>query len=92
MDFDDAVKGGERLAVNLKAIAAERKIASSELSGIVGGKRTVELESVIGKINRGFERETVWAGDFEVKLAGVALGNHGKCEEREREEQDTEVE
>jgi hypothetical protein len=92
MEFDEAIEGGEGLAVDLKAIAAERKIASGELPGIVGGKRTVELESVVGKINRGFERETVWAGDFEVKLAGVALGNHGKCEEREREEQDTEVE
>lgn len=92
MEFDEAVEGGEGLAVDLKAIAAERKIASSELSGIVGGKRTVELESVIGEIDRGFEREAVWTGDFEAKLTGVALCNHGKREVREHEEQDTEVE
>jgi hypothetical protein len=91
MDFDEAVEGGERLAVNLKAIAAERKIASGELAGIVGGEGTVELESVVGKVDGGFEREAVWAGDFEVKLAGTALGADWKIEEREREEQDAEV-
>ena len=80
------------MTANLKAIATERKIASSELAGIVGGERTVELESVVGKIDGGFEREAVWTGDFEVKFADTALGKHGKCEEREREEQGAEVE
>ena len=80
------------MAVNLKAIAAERKIASSELAGIVGGKRAVELEGVIGKIDGGFERETVGTEDFEAEFAGVALRGDEKCEEREREEHDAEVE
>jgi hypothetical protein len=92
MDFDEAVEGSEGLAVNLKAIATEREIASGELAGIVGGERTVELKSVVSKVNGGLERETVRTGDFEVKFAGAALRNHGNCEGGEREEQDAEVE
>jgi hypothetical protein len=77
--------------MNLKAIATEKKIASGELARIVGGERTVELERVVGKIDGGFERETVRTGDFEVKFAGTALGADWKCQEREREEQGAEV-
>ena len=79
------------MAVNLKAIATEKKIASGELARIVGGEGTVELESVVGKVDGGFERETVRTGDFEVKFASAALRNHGKCEGGERDEQDAEV-
>jgi len=92
MDLDEAVVRGERFALNLETVAAEGKIADDELTGIVGGERTVELEGVTGEIDGGFEGEGVRAGDFEVECSGVALGVGRKSEKRKSEKENAEVE
>jgi len=52
----------------------------------------VQLKCVTGKIDRCFEREAIGAEDFEAEFTGVALGVNRESQERESEEQDTEVE
>jgi len=52
----------------------------------------VQLKCVTGKIDRCFEREAIGAEDFEAEFTGVALGVDRESQERESEEQDTEVE
>ena len=92
MNFDQAIVGRERFAVDLKAVGGEGKIADDEGAGIIGGEGAVELQGVTGELDGGFEGEAVGAGDFEAKLSGVALGEEGEGEEGEDEEEDSEVE
>jgi hypothetical protein len=68
-------------------VTAERKIASGEFSGVVGGERTVELKGLTGEFYRGFEPDTAGTDDLEVKVSGIALR-----QERESEKENTEVE
>jgi hypothetical protein len=87
MDLDHAVVSGKRFASNLEMVTAERKIASGEFSGVVGGERTVELEGLTGEFYRGFEADAAGTDDLEVKVSGIALR-----QERESEKENTEVE
>jgi hypothetical protein len=87
MDFYEAVVGGKRFLLHAEAVAAERKIASRDFAGIVGGEGAIELERVAGKFDGGFEREAVRAGDFEAEFPGVALGDERKGQERKNEEE-----
>jgi len=51
VNFDEAVVGGEAFLLNSETIEAERKIASKDEAGIVGGERAAELDSVTGKFH-----------------------------------------
>ena len=73
--------------MNVEAVASERKVAGGELAGVVGGERAVELESVTGEFDGGFERKGVWTEDFEAEFSGVALGGDGGSEEQKSEDE-----
>lgn len=92
VDFDEAVVEGEILLVNLEAIDAERKIAGDGESRVVGGEGAMELESVTGEIDGSLDGLAVRAGDFQAEFSGVALRAAAKSQEREREEENGEVE
>ena len=47
----------------------------------------MELESVTGEIDGGFEREAVGTKDFEAKLSGIALGGDGESEEQKSDDE-----
>jgi hypothetical protein len=87
MNFDHTVVPGKRFAPDLQQVAAEDESTGNQFSGVVGGKRSVELDAVARKFHRGFERETAGPDDFEMKVSGIALRR-----KRESEEKDTEVE
>lgn len=85
MDIEETVVRGKRFALDLEPVASERKIASGELAGAVGGERTVEAEGVAGEFDGCLEGKAVRAGDFEAHLSSVALRKKRKSEKEHAE-------
>ena len=85
VDFDDVVEWREGLALDPQTVAAERKIAGDQVSGIVGGKGAVKLDRVTGELDGSPNGKTVGAGDFEAKFSGVTLRQERKSEKENAE-------
>lgn len=85
MDFDQAVIRRKRFALDPKTVAAERKIADGDVSGVVGGKGAMKLDRVTGELDGRSNGKTVRTGDFEAKFSGVTLRQKRKSEKENAE-------
>ena len=87
MNLDDPLEWREGFALDTQTITAERKVASDQFSGVVGGKGALKLVRVTGKFYRRLDGETVRAGDLNAKLSDITLR-----QERKSEQENTEME
>ena len=85
MDFDETVEWREGFALDPQTVAAERKIASDHVSGLVRGKGAMKLDRVTGELDEGPDGKTVGTDDFDAKFSGVTLRQERKSEKENAE-------
>ena len=78
MDFDETVECREGFALDAQTVAAERKIASDQVSGVVREKEAMKLDRVTKELDGGPDGKTVGTGDFDAKFSGVTLRQERK--------------
>ena len=92
LDIDQSVVSSEPGLMNFETIDAEGKIANDRETSVIGGKRAVELNSVVREIDESLNRITIGTNDFNAKLSIVTLRQQALRQERKSKEENREVE